>query len=85
MYLRIFGSKRDEMTVAWRKLYKEKLNDLYCSRGFSAWFWWGNLRERDHLEYLVADWRIILRWQWFGDMDWINLIQDRDRWWPLVH
>jgi len=25
-------------------------------------FWWGNLRERDHLENLSADGRIILRW-----------------------
>jgi hypothetical protein len=24
--------------------------------------WWGNLRERDHLEYLGIDGRIILRW-----------------------
>ena len=23
-------------------------------------FWWGNLRERDHLEYLGVDGRIIL-------------------------
>jgi hypothetical protein len=28
---RIFGSKRDEVTGEWRKLHKEKLNDLYCS------------------------------------------------------
>jgi hypothetical protein len=25
-------------------------------------FWWGNLRERDHLEYPGIDGRIILRW-----------------------
>ena len=25
-------------------------------------FWWGNLRERDHLEDPVIDGRIILRW-----------------------
>ena len=28
---RIFGSKRDEVTGEWKKLYNEKLNDLYCS------------------------------------------------------
>jgi len=27
----IFGSKRDEVTGEWRKLYNEELNDLYCS------------------------------------------------------
>jgi hypothetical protein len=25
-------------------------------------FWWGNLRERDHLEDLGVDGRITLRW-----------------------
>ena len=32
-------------------------------------FWWGNLRERDHLEDLGVDGRIILRWifrKWEG-------------------
>ena len=27
----IFGSKRDGVTVEWRKLHNEELNDLYCS------------------------------------------------------
>jgi hypothetical protein len=27
---RIFGTKRDEVTGQWRKLYNEELNDLYC-------------------------------------------------------
>jgi hypothetical protein len=26
------------------------------------WIWWGNLRERDHLQDLGVDGRIILRW-----------------------
>ena len=28
---RIFGSRRDEVTREWRRLYNEELNDLYCS------------------------------------------------------
>ena len=28
---RIFGPKRDEVTVEWRKLHNEELNDLYSS------------------------------------------------------
>jgi len=28
---RIFGPKRDELTMEWRKLHDEKLNDLYSS------------------------------------------------------
>jgi hypothetical protein len=69
---RIFGSKRDEITGKWRKLYNEELNDLYSlpnirvmklrrmrwaghvarmGRGeLCTLFWWGNLRERDHLQ-----------------------------------
>jgi len=28
---RIFGPKRDEVTVEWRKIHNEELNDLYSS------------------------------------------------------
>ena len=43
--------------------------------------WWGNLRERDHLEDPCVDGRIILRGtfrKWDGGMDWMELAQDRD-------
>jgi hypothetical protein len=33
-------------------------------------FWWGDLKDRDHLENLGVDVRIILRWmtkQWNGE------------------
>jgi len=28
---RIFGPRRDEVTVEWRRLHNEELNDLYCA------------------------------------------------------
>ena len=52
-------------------------------------FWWGNLRERDHLEDRSIDEREILRWIFrkcvWGGMDWIDMAQDRDRWRTLVN
>ena len=51
--------------------------------------WWGNLKERNHLEDTGVDGRIILRWvfrKWVcGGMDRIELAQDRDRWRELVN
>ena len=51
-------------------------------------FWWGNLSVRAHLGDPDVDGRIILRWifrKWVvGGMDWIELAQDKDRWWAFV-
>jgi len=52
-------------------------------------FWWGNLKERDHLEDLGIVGITILRWlfrTWdVVGMDWIDLAQDRDSWRALVN
>jgi hypothetical protein len=45
-------------------------------------FWWGNVRERDHLKDPGVDGWIILRCifrKWVRGMDWNELAQDRDR------
>jgi hypothetical protein len=49
---------------------------MYGGRGeVYTGFWWGNLKERDHLENLGVEWRIILRWIFvIGDgEEWIGL------------
>ena len=53
-----------------------------------AGFWWTDLRERDYLEVLGVDWRIILKWifmKWDVGMKWTDLAQNRDRWHALVN
>jgi hypothetical protein len=45
-------------------------------------FWWGNLKVRDNLGDLGADWRRILRCI-FRKWD-VELAQDKDRWRALV-
>jgi len=52
-------------------------------------FWWGNLKDRDHLGDPGIDWRITLRWiyrTWdVGVRTGIYLAEDRDRWWALLN
>jgi hypothetical protein len=54
-------------------------------------FRWEDQRERDRLEYLGTDGRMILKWifkMWnegAGRMQWIGLAQDRNRWQALLN
>jgi len=50
-------------------------------------FWWDDTRAGDNLEDSGLYVRIILKRifkKWDGDMDWVNLTQDMDRWRALV-
>jgi hypothetical protein len=50
-------------------------------------FWWGDLRERNHLEDLSVDGRIILKYTFKkreGGRDWIDPFQYTVRWRALV-
>jgi hypothetical protein len=48
-------------------------------------FWWGNLKEIDHLGDPGIDGKMDLKEVEYGDMDWIELAQDRGRWPVLVN
>jgi len=46
-----------------------------------TWFWWGNMRERDYLEYVGVDGRIVLNriiTKQGRGMNWIDVAQNRD-------
>jgi hypothetical protein len=47
--------------------------------------WLGSLEVGDHWEDLGVDGRMDLGEIGFGDVDWIYLAQDRDRWRALVN
>jgi hypothetical protein len=61
---------------------------MYRREEMYTWLWWGNMKERDHLENTDLDGRIILKlifWKWDGGMDRLDLARDRDRWRALVN
>ena len=49
-------------------------------------FWWGNLKEEEHLEGL-REGRIILKWLrgMMKGIDWFHMVQDRGKWWAPVN
>jgi len=47
--LRIFRSKREEVTGDWSKLYNEELNDLYSSPNIVRVIKWRGMRWAEHI------------------------------------
>jgi len=109
---RLFGRKRDEVTMEWRKLHSEDLNDLYSLPCIVRVIKSRRMRWAGHLA-LIGErrglYRVLVgkpegktllgrpRHRWDCNikmdlhevgcegMDWIELAQDRDRWWALVN
>ena len=83
------------MVNSTRRLYlllTKDTNSIICWEGrrreVHAEFWWGNVRERHHLEDTEVDGRIILigsSRSRIGGMDWIYRTQNKDRWRALVN
>jgi hypothetical protein len=64
------------------------VNDIWGIREAYSGFWWGNLRERDHLgdrHRWEDNIKMDLQEVGCGGMDWIELAQDGDRWQALVN
>jgi hypothetical protein len=109
---RIFGPKRDEVTVGWRKLHNEELLDLCSSPSIirmikSRRMRWAGLVVR--VGGKTNTYRLLVgkaegkrplgrpRCRWvdnikmdlleigWGDMDWIGLADDRDKWRTAVN
>ena len=52
------------------------------------WFWCGNMIERDYLEDLDVDGRIILKWalkKLHRGAEWSDMVQDRNKWRAFVN
>jgi len=109
---RIFGPKRNEVRVEWRKLHNEELNDLYCSPNMVRVIKSRIIRCAGHVARMGEKrdvYRVLVgkpegkrplgrprcRWEDNIKMDlqdvecegmyWIELAQNRDRWWAFVN
>jgi hypothetical protein len=92
---RIFGLKRDEVLGEWRKLHDEELRDLYSSPNIlriiksSRMILAVKPERKRPLQRPRCRWvdniRMDLVEVGWGDVDWIGLAQDRNRWRALVN
>jgi hypothetical protein len=76
---RIFGPRRDEITGEWRRLHNKELYALYSTSNTIQ------VMKSTRLTWVGHVARVDIRETGWGGMDWIDLAQDRDRWWALVN
>jgi hypothetical protein len=65
------------------------MRHVYGTEEVHTEFWWGNPKERDHLEDLGVDGRMILKWilKKYGGLVGVNsilLVKDRKKWQAVV-
>ena len=61
---------------------------VWWREGVHIGFWWINVKGRGYLEDTGVDWWAALNWvykKWDGVIDWLDLPQDRDRWYDFVN
>ena len=69
--LRIFGPKRNEVTVEWGKLHNEELNDLYSSPNIARVVKLRRMRWAGHVVRMGGESRTGFRW---------GNLRERDHW-----
>jgi PAS domain-containing protein len=93
---RIFGSKRDEVTGGWRKLYNEELHNLYTSPSIIRMIKSRRMRWAGHVEQMREKRPLGRpRRRWVGNikmdqrvwngMDWIDVAEDMNQRRALVN
>jgi hypothetical protein len=86
---RIFGPKRDEVTGDWRKLHNKEFHDLYSPPSIIRIIKLRRMRWADHVARPRRRWvdniRMDLGEVGWGDVGWIGLAKDRNRWKALVN
>jgi hypothetical protein len=87
---RIFGPKRDEVMGEWRKLHNYELRDLYASPSIIRIIKSRRMRWAGHVARMGEkrkEYRLLVDLEevGWGDVDWIGLAKDRNRWRALVN
>jgi hypothetical protein len=84
------GTVQADYTFSWKEWDLRSMWHVWGRGEIYTGFWWGDLRERNHLKDIGVDgWKnnnkIDLQEVRGGGMDSIDLVQDRDRWRALVN